>query len=1376
MGISALHQALKNLCLNTDWNYAVFWKLNPQPQMLLTFEDAYYEKSDPSNDLLGLAVAKMSYQRYYLGEGLVGQVAVTYKHLWISGDQLVNDPYSFEDYDGLKTQFATGIRTIAVVGVVPHGVVQLGSFNNIPEDLKMVNHIQEIFLELQSSYNNTITSINYGISTSYPISNLDQNAGLSMPISSNVQILNENIESKSEIDTMDALQRSSKFPAGFELYEALGPTFYKQNDNYNWQNVNDMPGTSSNNLVTTNTGPEDLLEAVVANACQNDTEFGKSVKWVEPRYDDMQTSGSGCYSFESSLGFSSASHSRCGGSLEMSQERANATKKRAKPGESNKPRPRDRQLIQDRIKELRELVPNGSKCSIDSLLERTIKHMLFMQGVTKHADKIDKYVDLKVWLKKVLVLVRLYGNKTGIQGPSVHEQGSSWVMEVGNSMDVCPVTVENIGTNGQMLVEMMCEGVHFLEIADAIRSLGLDILKGVTEPDGDKTRMCFVVEDVTVSTQWVRAMLGMAMGSDLSFKLIRKRESYQWSVYNVLNRYQSQWSKVEKVETPNTKDEKESSASPTIPQPGTKKESNPGVNKYNSDEDDAVNNNKWKPELAWLTKALEPALQLWKWPPQTGNAQGNDIQPSSRSLAEILASIQKSKLGVQEWSLSDLTIGLYLVYLQQASKNPFEDVKGVKISNDTVVQDLIYHVELAKGSYRDSAAALAKHSMLRESNIVKFVKNSSLLRPGYYIGVDTRNKLVIFGIRGTHTVTDLITDIVSSSDVEVNFEGYSTHFGTAEAARWFLTHELGTIKKYLEKHELFGNKTGIQGSSVHEQGSSWVMEVGNSMDVCPVTVENIDLSFKLIRKRESYQWSVYNVLNRYQSQWSKVEKVETPNTKDEKESSASPTIPQPGTKKESNPGVNKYNSDEDDAVNNSKWKPELAWLTKALEPALQLWKWPPQTGNAQGNDIQPSSRSLAEILASIQKSKLGVQEWSLSDLTIGLYLVYLQQASKNPFEDVKGVKISNDTVVQDLIYHVELAKGSYRDSAASLAKHSMLRESNIGKFVKNSSLLRPGYYIGVDTRNKLVIFGIRGTHTVTDLITDIVSSSDVEVNFEGYSTHFGTAEAARWFLTHELGTIKKYLEKHEGFRLRLVGHSLGGAIASMLAIMIRKKTSEELGFSPEIVTAVGYGTPPCVSRELAECCHDYVTTVCMQDDIIPRLSVATLVRLRNEILRTDWKTIFEKEDWRSVLDLVTNAKQVMSSVQDVAKKLVDYTKFGSQKTFIDVPGRKDSIAVQNSIPTTSIPEASKSDAIKTERHDSKSPHDELFIPGTVYFLKRKEEKHNGIKVNKFTLWKRHTGEHFQRILLSNNLIADHKCDSHYYALRDVLKGIPGPRN
>lgn len=50
-------------------------------------------------------------------------------------------------------------------------------------------------------------------------------------------------------------------------------------------------------------------------------------------------------------------------------EPAKATRKRARPGESTRPRPKDRQQIQDRIHELREIIPDGGKvCNLMSLL------------------------------------------------------------------------------------------------------------------------------------------------------------------------------------------------------------------------------------------------------------------------------------------------------------------------------------------------------------------------------------------------------------------------------------------------------------------------------------------------------------------------------------------------------------------------------------------------------------------------------------------------------------------------------------------------------------------------------------------------------------------------------------------------------------------------------------------------------------------------------------------------------------------------------------------------------------------------------------------------------------------------------------------------
>ncbi|CAH2056708.1 unnamed protein product, partial [Thlaspi arvense] len=165
-----------------------------------------------------------------------------------------------------------------------------------------------------------------------------------------------------------------------------------------------------------------------------------------------------------------------------------SNRKRLKPGENPRPRPKDRQMIQDRMKELREIVPNGAKCSIDALLERTIKHMLFLQSVTKHADKLKQTGDSKIISKD-----------GGLVLKDNYEGGRTWAYEVGSQSMVCPIIVEDLNPPRQMLVEMLCEerGL-FLEIADIIRGLGLTILKGVMETRNDKIWARFAVE-----TSWI---------------------------------------------------------------------------------------------------------------------------------------------------------------------------------------------------------------------------------------------------------------------------------------------------------------------------------------------------------------------------------------------------------------------------------------------------------------------------------------------------------------------------------------------------------------------------------------------------------------------------------------------------------------------------------------------------------------------------------------------------------------------------------------------------------------------------------------------------------------------------------------------------------
>ncbi|XP_073283549.1 transcription factor bHLH157-like isoform X2 [Primulina huaijiensis] len=156
-------------------------------------------------------------------------------------------------------------------------------------------------------------------------------------------------------------------------------------------------------------------------------------------------------------------------------------KKKAKTG--TKPRPKDRQMIQDRLVELRGLIPNGEKMSIDRLLERTIRHLNFMSGLIKHAETL-KQIDKP----KSGVVSKDNFNNCG-------EGGITWACEVGEQMMVCPLKVEDLSTPGQMLIEIQCkEQGFFLEIADLIRGFGLVILKGVLKALESNIWAHFIVE------------------------------------------------------------------------------------------------------------------------------------------------------------------------------------------------------------------------------------------------------------------------------------------------------------------------------------------------------------------------------------------------------------------------------------------------------------------------------------------------------------------------------------------------------------------------------------------------------------------------------------------------------------------------------------------------------------------------------------------------------------------------------------------------------------------------------------------------------------------------------------------------------------------
>ncbi|XP_015583551.2 transcription factor EMB1444 isoform X1 [Ricinus communis] len=334
-----------------------------------------------------------------------------------------------------------------------------------------------------------------------------------------------------------------RFPKDSELHKALEPASSKQTSEQFWDSsfmVENTCGTSSlppskDPNTSDRTEPSwfarggdagYLLEAVVANACHSsdDTicyEFKSLESSTSPRGSaspspknqykgsDLAKDSSiprnhltsACITEDRNADSTSDTlmsmmntilsqeHKGGGtGNTQLRKERRtlNSSKRRARPSDNQRQRPRDRQLIQERVKELRELVPNGAKCSIDGLLDRTIKHMMYLRSVTDQAEK------LRHCLHQELAGCK---NWRPSETEENYQNGTSWAFELGNEFQVCPIAVEDLAYPGHMLIEMLCdEHGLFLEIAQVIRGLGLTILKGVLKSRSSNTWARFVVE------------------------------------------------------------------------------------------------------------------------------------------------------------------------------------------------------------------------------------------------------------------------------------------------------------------------------------------------------------------------------------------------------------------------------------------------------------------------------------------------------------------------------------------------------------------------------------------------------------------------------------------------------------------------------------------------------------------------------------------------------------------------------------------------------------------------------------------------------------------------------------------------------------------
>ncbi|XP_011912414.1 PREDICTED: sn1-specific diacylglycerol lipase beta isoform X2 [Cercocebus atys] len=157
------------------------------------------------------------------------------------------------------------------------------------------------------------------------------------------------------------------------------------------------------------------------------------------------------------------------------------------------------------------------------------------------------------------------------------------------------------------------------------------------------------------------------------------------------------------------------------------------------------------------------------------------------------------------------------------------------------------------------------------------------------------------------------------------------------------------------------------------------------------------------------------------------------------------------------------------------------------------------------------------------------------------------------------------------------------------------------------------FIVALDHRKESVVVAVRGTMSLQDVLTDLSAESevlDVECEVQDRLAHKGISQAARYVYRRLIndGILSQAFSIAPEYRLVIVGHSLGGGAAALLATMLRAAYPQ--------VRCYAFSPPRGLwSKALHEYSQSFIVSLVLGKDVIPRLSVTNLEDLKRRILR-----------------------------------------------------------------------------------------------------------------------------------------------------------------
>lgn len=156
------------------------------------------------------------------------------------------------------------------------------------------------------------------------------------------------------------------------------------------------------------------------------------------------------------------------------------------------------------------------------------------------------------------------------------------------------------------------------------------------------------------------------------------------------------------------------------------------------------------------------------------------------------------------------------------------------------------------------------------------------------------------------------------------------------------------------------------------------------------------------------------------------------------------------------------------------------------------------------------------------------------------------------------------------------------------------------------------YLVALDHEMKSVVVAFRGTFSFGDIMTDLTAATKpMELpNYPNFLVHKGMFKTVTAILEKmdEDSILESAFSKAPGYKLVVVGHSLGSGCACVFSILLKERY-------PDLRCFCYSPTGALLNEAAAAFTEDFVTSVTLGKDFIARLNVRNAHKLKDDLVR-----------------------------------------------------------------------------------------------------------------------------------------------------------------